>query len=686
MSSARGRAWERIAWPAADPLRVTVPSLLFGLRLWASVCLALFIAFKLELDNAFWAGTSAAIVCQPSLGASLRKGWFRMIGTIVGGIAIVLLTAFFPQDRFGFFLGLALWVAASAVIATLLRNFSAYAAALAGYTAAIVAGDVLGATGGPSSDVFMLAITRATEIGIGIVSAGIVLAGTSFGGARYRLAALLAAVAAEIGGRTTDMLAEAGPPLTDGQAARRDLVRRVIALDPVIDEVFGESSRLRPHSPVLQRAVEGLIAALAAWRIMAVHLAQQPAGQARMDADIVLSCLPQPLRMAPLRGAPERWTADPARLQATCAAAIQSLGDLPATTPSLRLLADKSADTLAGFSKALDGLILLLDQGARPVAPRRRMQIAVADWLPIVTKAIRAFLAVGAIEVFWIITEWPSGGLAITFTAIGVVLFALRENQAYALTMSFLIGTILATPLAGMIKFALLPGMDTNSFMALCLALAIALVPAGTFIALPWQVGIFTGVIVDFVPLLSPSNVMVYDTQDFYNTALAILVGIGAAALSFRLMPPLSPARATRRLLMLTLRDLRRLSAGRSLRTPESWEDRLFARLAALPESAEPVQRGQLVAAFSVGAEICRLRHTAAALGVNRELDAALAAIARGDSRRAIASLDAFDRALAGAPEADADGDTRLRARGRILVVSEALTQHATYFDGRVAS
>jgi Fusaric acid resistance protein family len=71
--------------------------LLFGLRLWASVCLALYIAFYLELDNEYWAGLSAAIVCQPQLGASLRKGWYRIIGTIIGAVAIVVLTAWFPQ-------------------------------------------------------------------------------------------------------------------------------------------------------------------------------------------------------------------------------------------------------------------------------------------------------------------------------------------------------------------------------------------------------------------------------------------------------------------------------------------------------------------------------------------------------------------------------------------------------------
>src|SRR5438876_4902515 len=112
----------------------------------------------------------------------------RMIGTIVGAVAIVVLTACFPQQRAPFLIGLALWGAASALVATLFRNFAAYAAALAGYTAAIIASDQLGATGGPNGDAFMLAVTRVSEIGIGIVCAGVVLAATDHGGARRVLA------------------------------------------------------------------------------------------------------------------------------------------------------------------------------------------------------------------------------------------------------------------------------------------------------------------------------------------------------------------------------------------------------------------------------------------------------------------------------------------------------------------
>jgi Fusaric acid resistance protein family len=141
-------------------LRAAGPPLLFGLRLWASVCLALYVAFWLQLDDPFWAGTSAAIVCQPQLGASLRKGWFRMIGTLIGAMMSVLLTACFPQDRVLFLGSLALWGATCAIGATLLRNFASYAAALAGYTAAIVAGDLLGLTGGVDADAgFLLAVS-----------------------------------------------------------------------------------------------------------------------------------------------------------------------------------------------------------------------------------------------------------------------------------------------------------------------------------------------------------------------------------------------------------------------------------------------------------------------------------------------------------------------------------------------
>jgi uncharacterized membrane protein YccC len=613
-------AASRAAW-LTDALWAAGPPLLFGLRLWASVCLALYIAFWLELDNAFWAGTTAAIVCQPHLGASLRKGWYRLVGTVIGAVAIVVMTACFPQDRAAFFVTLALWGAACAFVATLLRNFASYAAALAGYTAAIIASDQLGAVGGLNGQAFLLAVYRASEICIGIACAGIVLAATDLGSAQRRLATLFAAISTEISSRFTGTLANAGAGFEETQTVRRELVRRLIALDPVIDEALGESAQLRYHSPVLQIALDGLLSAMAGWRSVSVVLARSPDERARQEAGAVLARVPEELRLRPEQSEPTGWIANPTRLLRACDAAVRRLVALPARTPSLRLLADQTAEVLSGISHALNGLALLVDDPARPVLFRSRgsRRLRFPDWLPPLVNAGRAFVVIGAAELFWVVTAWPGGANAITFAAIGVILFAPRADQAYATGIGFTIGSFLTVVIVAALVFAALPNVET--FATFSLIIGLALVPLGAVFAIQWQPAIFTGMITVFVPLLAPTNPMSYDPQQYYNAALAIVPGVGAAVLSFRLLPPLSPAFRTRRLLTLTLRDLRRLATGPIPRTPGDWEGRMFGRFAALPNQAQPLQRSQLMAAFSVGSEIIQLRHIVSRLELETTLE-----------------------------------------------------------------
>ena len=657
--------------------------LLFGLRLWASVCLALYVAFWLQLDNPYWAATSAAVVCQPHLGASLRKGWFRMIGTVVGAVAIVMLTAFFPQNRVGFLAGLALWGAVCALGATLLRNFAAYGAALAGFTAAIIASDQLGATGGANGQAFTLGISRVSEIWIGIVCAGIVLAGTDFGHARHRLAGLFAVLATEISSRFSATLAIAGRAPLDTQQARRELARRVIELDPIIDEAIGESSQIRYRSPVLQRAVAGLFAALAAWRKVGVRLTQLPDDEARQEAHTVLRTIPQALRNAPDEGA--HWKANPVGVQRLYQEARQTLIALPVATPSLRLLADQAAEVCAGMCAALDALMLLLAYPSRPRSAVRGLRFHVPDWQPSLVNAGRAFLAICAAEVFWIITQWPNGAAAITWTTIAVVLFAPVADEAYARTRSFIVGTGLAAVSAAIIEFAVLPRVTT--FTGLSAVLALYLVPVGALMAKPpWQTAVFIPMVVNLVPLIGPTNQMSYDTVQFYNGALAIFGGVSAAALSFRLLPPLSPAYRTRRLLRLSLRDLRRLATHPDEWSRDDWDGRIYSRLFVLPNEATPLQRAHLMAALAVGADIIELRATTLHLGLGSELNPVLKALAEGKSATAIGGFEGLGRRLALLSRSDDEVSAALRARGRILAICDTLAQHRLYFDAGAAT
>jgi uncharacterized membrane protein YccC len=680
-SPALEKGLARLSASLTNAARAVGPPLLSGLRLWASVCLALYVAFWLELDNPFWAGTSAAVVCQPHLGASLRKGWYRMMGTVVGAVVIVLLTALFPQARAPFLVALALWAAVCALVATLLRNFASYSAALAGYTASIIAADELGATGGPNADtVFLLAVYRASEICIGIVSAGVVLAGTDFGGARRRLAGLFAALSAEITGRFTGMLALAGPDLPETQPVRRELVRRVIALDPIVDEAIGESSQIRYHSSVLQMAVDGLFAALGGWRAAAVLLGRMPDDEARKEADAVLRNIPQELRSAE-RGVPAEWIADPIRVRRTCETAARTLTTLPAGTPSLRLLADQTSKALAGISDALNGLALLVTVFVRSPPRRNNVQIRVPDWLPSLVNAGRAFVAIGIVEIFWILTEWPNGASAITFTAIVVLRLAPQADQINAAPAVLMIAVVVAIVLAAVIAFAVLPGLET--FEAFSLAIGLYFIPLGALRALPGPGVVFTALTIFFIPLLAPTNEMTYDTQRFYNAALALFAGCGAAVLSFLLLPPLSPAFRTRRLLALTLRDLRHLAANPTPQILQDWEGHIYGRLAVLPNAAEPLQRSQLVSALGVGTEIIRLRSITSSLGYTSDLNVALEALARGSSAIATTRLARLDDRLASLPSAKSVTSLALQARGSILAISEALSQHAVYFDAR---
>lgn len=650
-----------------------VPPLLFGIRLWAAVCLALYVAFWLELDNAYWAGTTAALVCQPSLGASLRKGWFRMIGTFIGAVAIVALTACFPQNRAGFLVSLALWGGLCSLVATLLRNFAAYAAGLAGYTAAIIAGDELGAVGGVNGQAFTLAIYRVSEIWIGIVCAGIVLAGTDFGGAQRRLAALLAELAREIATRFTATLRRGSP---EGQTVRREFIRRVIAADPIIDEVKGESSTLRYHSPVLHQAVDAMFAVLAAWRTVDARLRHALGSSGAHEALHVLGTIPTKLRQGLEANEPSPWLSDPTWMRELCRVAIAALAQLPSRTITLRLLADQTAAAIAGFSQVLDGLALLAGDTTREHSAGRGFELHVPDWLPPLIDAGRTFTAIVAVEIFWIWTEWPNGAFAIVFTAITVILLSPRADEAYATAIKFTAGTAITSLCAAITLFAVLPNVE--SFIGFAVVLGLFLIPAGAMTAQPWNTALFVPIVAIFVPILGPANQMSYNTIQFYNTALSIVAGCGAGALSFRLIPPLSPQFRSRRLLALSLRDLRRLAADPN-RRQRSWEERLYSRIVALPGGAEPVQRAVLVMSLTVGGSFVALQQAARHLGFASEFEAALRQFGSGDCSAMMRQLEAADRRLAAL--ANHDDLAVMRARGQLLAIHDALSDYRTYFE-----
>jgi uncharacterized membrane protein YccC len=655
-----------------------LPNLLFGLRLWAAACLALYIAFWLQLDNAYWAATTAAIVAQPSLGASLRKARFRMVGTVLGAVAIVILTACFPQNRVGFLLGLALWGAACGFVATILRNFAAYGAALAGFTAVIIASDELGATGGPSGDIFLLALTRVSEIWIGLACAALVMTSTDVGRALRRLAELFAALRSEI---TQGLVrALAGADGEEMRMRRRDLIGRTIALEPVIDEAIGEAPALRLRSQELRVAVQGLFGALSSWRMVSNHLELLPSEHRRAEAETLLQRLPAALHSTAVESDLASWATNAAYLRRACAAAVKAIMALAVDTPSTRMLADGAAEVLIGITRALDGITLMVDRG-RLERKARAAQPPIPDYFPPLINAVRIFATICCVALFWIITAWPGGATAIAWSTIFIISFSPNVDQAYATAKSRWLGVTVAVVCAAVIKFAVLPGCET--FPTLAIAIGVVLIPAAALSTLSWQPVMFGAIASWFLPLVNPENVISYDSVQFYNSALAIIAGAGASTLAFRLIPQASLAFRAARLLALTLRDLREMTTTPTIRTRSAWESAVYARLSAFPQQADSLQRSRLLVALSVGSEVIRLRRIARRLGESAQIDAALKPLVWGKSALAREKLDRLDNALSTLPAAGRKRTLVLRAQGCIRAISEGLLRHQVYFDSR---
>ena len=270
------------------------------------------------------------------------------------------------------------------------------------------------------------------------------------------------------------------------------------------------------------------------------------------------------------------------------------------------------------------------------------------------------------------------------FVTIVVLLLSPRGDLAYLAAVAFALTAVVGIVVAAIIEFAVLPTAET--FPGLCAAIGIVLIPIGFAAARsrkPVLVAMFGGLAVAIMRLLSLNNPMTYDIGQFYNTALAIFVGCGIGPLAFRLIPPLSPTVRARRLLVLTLRDLRGLAISATPPRLVDWERRMFDRLVALPDQATRSQRELLLAALSVGTDVCHLRHLIPLPGAAAELDAALASLARGNSSVAITLLYQLHRRLASDRATEPETNDALRVRGRIVAIADVLAGHGAYFDLR---
>lgn len=645
--------------PALGGLGVFVPRLLFGLRLASSVCLALYVTYALELPNPFWAATTAAIVCQPNLGAALQKGRFRALGTIVGALALVSLLAVFPQERIAFLLSLALWCGLCGCAVVLLRNSAAYAAALSGITAAILFADTVA----DPTTAFFLGISRVSEICIGIVAAAVVMLLTEPGAARLALASLMERTALQLRAGFLETL-ESGGETSALRVARRNVVKTLTPLGAAVDAATGESAALYSRRGNFRLALAVLAQALVGWRNVGRGPTLADGGSATIRRELAA-------RLARINpSAPERQVA---LVQAGARQAVADIEALRCHVPegavSPHLLLDAARDVATCLAHFIDAVIFLrTGEGARK--PARRQRWVIADSLPAWQAGARAFLSVVAVSAFWIVTAWPSGAFAVAFAVISTLIFASFGDEAHTRATDYTIGVAAIALLGSGIYFYVLPALST--FPALVAMLFLLYVPLGMMQVGTWHSAVFLAMSIAALPLLGIGNPIAYDPAGYFNMAFAIFAGSAVGALFFVIVPVMSPEQRARRLIRLSVRDLRRLSRDPGGSLARRWQALLTRRLESIPPQASLEQDGALLALLAMGLAILKLRAAVRDAEQARMLGAALAALAHGRLGEALRALEALNAHAAGGTAA-----APILIPAQVKVLAQAIVDYA---------
>ncbi|MEW6630473.1 MAG: FUSC family protein [Pseudomonadota bacterium] len=626
--------WTRLKELVETPLRgLTQPTRsdwIFALRTVSAGLIALLAAYALKLDHPQWAMMTVFIVAQPVAGMVLAKGFYRLLGTLAGGLAAIGITSLFGTNPWLLVTVLALWIGVCTLVSSLLRNPEAYGAALAGYTAMIIS---LPALGQPHL-VVDLAIARCAEIVLGIVCAGVT--------SRLILPKLAAdAIISRLKRSILDLADYAGGAFSGGDPANLAALQRKLISDAQTLAEMRTYARLEAPSfatrahPV-RRTIGQLLWALSAARALHTHAA--PKNAALIPVRGELKTFVGELAATP--GALDDTAPWLARLDAIASKARQAPA-APADPGEDRVGTITRLTIAADFAEALKqvmrGLDALRSPVSKPTRERRQPALVVhrdhhAAW----RNAVRAALATFLVAVFWLTTKWSEAAGTVILVAVVSSLFASRPDPIQS-AWGFFTGTLLALPFAFLVGQVALPALP--GFGWFTLFVVPILVPAALGMANPRRVGVATAFAINFLAFLSPHQQMTYAPGPFLAGSASILVGILIAIGVFIVVLPANPWVTVNRISQAMREDLARLCLHDRIPRRLAFESLAYDRINQLMPLLQQTGRkgdpilGGSISVVTVGLEVLRLRHALLNSSIPRETVESVGNFLRGLAR-----------------------------------------------------
>ncbi|WP_158782951.1 FUSC family protein [Pantoea sp. BAV 3049] len=543
--------WQQLPW-----IKATGGQWRYALRNSIAMCLALSIAYGLDLDEPYWAMTSAAVVSFPTVGGVISKSLGRIAGSLIGASAALLIAGHTLNEPWLFALAIASWLALCTYIANHYQNNVAYAFSLAGYTAAIIAFTTVNIT--DISDLWDITQARVCEVISGILCGGLmmmILPSTSDGDTLIK----------SLKDMHTRLLEHAGLLLqketTDNvRSAHETVISQILTMNLLRIQAFWSHYRFRRQNNVLNyvlhqqlrltSVISSLRRMLLNWpdppEILFTALQQLLSELAKSDCDKYR--LAQILRSAaPLDEGDFRHQAFWHRLRYFCWMYLN-------ISRWLRQFERADADTTL----------------SPPPVPAlaRHSDSAEASW-----SAFRTFVVILLGCAFTIATQWDSGDAALTLAAISCVLYSSVPSPTSS--VSLLLKTLLLLSVATfLIKFGLMVQISVLwQFLIFLFPLLITLqlfkLQQKKRASLWAQLIVFGG------SFLAVTNPPTYDYQSFLNDNIAKVCGVMLVWLAFQILRPSSDKRRSRR----HIRALRREFLDQLSRHPHLSQSRFESRI-----------------------------------------------------------------------------------------------------------
>lgn len=569
-----------LAFLRSPSMKADATALIFSIKSFIAAMLAYYISLRIGLSKPSWAIVTVYIVSQPSAGASLSRGVYRLFGTIMGAMATVLIVPNFVNDPIMCSIVLACWIGLCLYFSLLDRTPRSYAFVLAGYTASLI--------GFPSvldpGTIFDTASMRVQEISVGIFCAVLMhrfilprhMSGQFTGKLNATLHDARQLAAHAIGGVSGIEI------LRDSKLLAVDL----LVLQGLVAHLPYDPASIMPQRKKLQLLHDRLARLLPLSADISDRLHYLNSEDVNLPHDLAV-----------LLHEIAAWiqTSDTRKQDDPAAGFIdRALSFKHRTREEAISLDSRIAANLSGHLAELVGLLSDCDALEHNLMAVR--SLSAMHWPRPVTgyvyhrdRWMAGRAALGAITgiligcAFWIWSAWPEGGMAVSILGVCCTLFGNFDAPA-PFVIKYMGGLVYGVAISLVYSFGILPRVtDFNTLVAV---LAPAFLLAGSLQARPPTTFMALGITLT-IPILAGLNpAYSSDFAQSLNVVIALFAATGFGVVSMTLFQTVPVDTLIKRLLQISRRDVRRRALGKGRQAkgtnPLNWTSLMIDRTALL--------------------------------------------------------------------------------------------------------